>query len=83
MKYSKTDIGRDDLVKEFFLSKNIRETTKEHYLQRLSVYCSFIEKTPSEMIEEAEYEEEERIRMRKRKIKQCFLSWLDEQQEKA
>lgn len=83
MKYSKTDIARDDLVKEFFLSKNIRETTKKHYLQRLSVYCSFINKTPSEMIEEAEYEEEERIRMRKRKIKQYFLSWLDEQQEKG
>lgn len=83
MKYSKTDIARDDLVKEFFLSKNIRKTTKEHYLQRLSVYCSFINKTPSEMIEEAEYEEEERLRMRKRKIKQYFLSWLDEQQEKG
>jgi hypothetical protein len=28
MKYSKTDIGRDDLVKEFFLSKNIRRPQK-------------------------------------------------------
>jgi integrase len=81
MKYSKTDIARDDLVKEFFLSKNIRESTKKHYLQRLSVYCSFINKTPSEMIEEAEYEEEERLRMRKRKIKEYFLTWLSEFQE--
>lgn len=30
------------------------------------------------MIEEAENEEEERLRMRKRKIKEYFLSWLDE-----
>ncbi|MEN6574139.1 tyrosine-type recombinase/integrase [Methanobacterium aggregans] len=81
MKFSKTDISMDDLVKEFFLAKNIRETTKNHYLMRLSYYCSFIGKAPSEMIEEAETEEEERLRMRKRKIKDYFLSWLEELQK--
>jgi hypothetical protein len=34
------------------------------------------------MIEEAE-KEEDRIRMRKRKIRNYFLSWLDEPQQKG
>lgn len=83
MKFSKKDIAKDDLIKEFFLAKNIRDSTKQSYLIRLSFYCSFIAKSPSEMIEEAEEEEEERIRMRKRKIKKYFLSWLNELQEKG
>ncbi|WP_169032770.1 tyrosine-type recombinase/integrase [Methanobacterium subterraneum] len=73
----------DSMVKEFFLAKNIRESTKNHYLIRLRYYCDFIEKTPSQMIEEAEAEEEERLRMRKRKIRKYFLSWLDELQTKG
>ena len=78
MKFSKADIYNDELVKEFFLAKNIRESTKQHYTLRLRKYCSFIGKTPTEMIEEAENEEEERLRMRKRKIRKYLLSWFDE-----
>lgn len=81
LKFSKSDIAMDDLVKDFFLAKNIRDSTKNHYLLRLSYYCSFISKTPQQMIEEAEDEEEDKVRMRRRKIKKYFLSWLDEMQE--
>ncbi|NMO09508.1 tyrosine-type recombinase/integrase [Methanobacterium subterraneum] len=83
MKFTEADISMDSMVKEFFLAKNIRESTKNHYLIRLRYYCDFIEKTPSQMIEEAEAEEEERLRMRKRKIRKYFLSWLDELQTKG
>jgi len=82
MKFTESDISMDSLVKEFFLAKNIRESTKNHYLIRLRYYCSFIEKTPSQMIEEAENEEEELLRMRRRKIRKYLLSWLDEMQKK-
>lgn len=78
MTFKESDISMDSLVKEFFLAKNIRDSTKYHYIVRLRYYCNFIGKTPSQMIEEAEYEEEERLRMRKRKIRKYFLSWLDE-----
>lgn len=80
-KFSLVDIGNDELVKEFFLTKNIRESTKKHYILRLRRYCTFIGKTPTKMIEEAESEEEERIRMRKRKIRSYLLSWFDEMQK--
>lgn len=83
MRFTEADISMDSMVKEFFLAKNIRESTKKHYLFRLCYYCSFIGKTPSQMIEEAEDEEEERLRMRKRKIRKYFLSWLDELQKKG
>ena len=82
MKYSYDDIAKDELIKEFFLAKNIRKTTQDHYLNRLSYYCTFIQKKPTQMIEEAENEEEKRIRMRKRKIRQYFLTWLDYLQNK-
>lgn len=82
MKFTESDISMDSMVKEFFLAKNIRESTKNHYLIRLRYYCSFIGKTPSQMVEEAENEEEERLRMRKRKIRKYFLLWLDELQTK-
>lgn len=83
MRFTEADISMDSMVKEFFLAKNIRESTKKHYLVRLRYYCSFIDKTPSQMIEEAEDEEEERLRMRKRKIRKYFLSWLEELQTKG
>jgi integrase len=77
MTFSRTDIINDELVKEFFLAKNIRDSTKNHYIDRLRRYCNFIGKTPTQMIEEAENEEEQRLRMRKRKIRKYLISWFD------
>ena len=71
------------MVKEFFLSRNIRNSTKRHYILRLKKYCNFIGKTPTKMIEEAEEEEEDRLRMRKRKIRSYLLSWPDEMEKEG
>jgi hypothetical protein len=33
MKFAKDGISKDELVKEFFLTKNIKESAKHHYLK--------------------------------------------------
>ena len=76
------DIKKDEVVQEYFLAKNIRQSTKKLYTRRLRYYCNFVGKTPTELIEEAENEEEQGLRMRKRSIKKYFLSWLKELQQK-
>jgi len=55
---------------DFIDSRDIRETTKKHYAERLTRFCIFIGKTPTQLIEEAEDEEENGVRMKKRKIRQ-------------
>lgn len=70
------DIINDEHFKEFVNSRSIRETTKKQYISRVFNYCSFLNKTPTEIIEEAEEEEDLRIRMKKRKIKRYLNDYL-------
>lgn len=71
------DIQDDRLVKIFFQSRDLKPGTEERYLRALTLYSEFINKTPTEWIQEAENEEENRIRMRQRKIKQYQLDFKD------
>jgi hypothetical protein len=41
------------------------------------MYCNFIEKTPTELIDEAEKEEDLQIRMRNRSVKKYLLDFKD------
>lgn len=62
-------IEEDELVKEFLGSRPIKYPTIKNYLMRFWHYSNFTGKLPSELIEEAENEEEQKIRTRHRKIK--------------
>ncbi|WP_414469453.1 tyrosine-type recombinase/integrase [Methanobacterium sp. ACI-7] len=75
------DIHEDTTLLEFLDSRNTKESTKEIYIRRIVVYCKFIGKTPTELIEEAEKEEEKRIRMRNRKIKRYFINYIKHMKE--
>ena len=46
----------------------INSSIKEYTLQ-IKIYCNFVKKTPAELIEKAEKEEENSVRMKNRKIK--------------
>lgn len=72
------DIENDPCVKDFLRSRRLRESTKKEYLGRLNQYCLFIGKTPTELIEEAEMEQDQGIKTRKRKIKGYILDYIDE-----
>jgi integrase len=67
--YKTADIIEDPLVQEFFDSRPISKGTKKNYLYRFIKYSNFTGKSPSELIDEAEKEEDSQIRNRHRKIK--------------
>ena len=72
----------DPLIKEFLQNRNIKPKTQRNYIYHLSDYCKATNKNPSELIEEAEVEEDKKIRLRLRKIKKhlkTFDDYLDAQ----
>ena len=69
------DITEDHLVELFLQNRDLAEKTRIRYLHAIKIYSEFINETPTQWIEEAENEEEDRIRMRKRKIKTYQLDF--------
>ena len=58
------EILHDLHFQEFINSRSIKESTKQQYVIRISDYCNFLNKSPTDLIEEAESEEDERLRMK-------------------
>ena len=77
MKLEIKDIENDEEIKDYLRAKPRRKSTQMEHLIRLKVYCNFIDKTPSELIKEAEFDEENRIRMKKRHIRKYFLEYSE------
>lgn len=76
--YTKNDIKQDNTVKEFFRNRNLKKSTEENYLKVLRRYSNFIDKTPSQFIDEAEQQEEDGVRLRKRKIKTYLIDYFND-----
>jgi integrase len=71
------DLNNDPLIQEYIQNHGIKPNTIIQYKKALNIYCNFLGMTPNELIEEAEDEEETRIRMRRRKIKSHLLNFKD------
>ena len=71
------DITNDRHIKDFYRTRNLREGTQRLYDTILKQYCLFTEKSPTELIEEAEKDEIDRIRMKDRKIKKYLLEYSE------
>lgn len=69
------DISDDTLFKSFVINRGLRERTIKRYKRQLESYCVFMNKTPSELIQEAENEEDQGLRMRNRSIKLNLLEF--------
>jgi integrase len=72
----------DKLFQEFIYGRKLKQSTQDVYGIKLTAYSELIGMTPSELIQEAEEEEDDGIRLRKRKIKtyfQRYHEWLTEQ----
>lgn len=67
--FNKSDIEDDPLVQEFFGSRPISDGTRKNYINRFRLYSNFTGLSPSELIKEAENEEDNQIRSRHRTIK--------------
>lgn len=71
------DLKDDPLIKEYIQNHNIKPNTILRFTRGITLYSEFLDKTPEEWISEAEAEEENRIRMRRRKIKKYLLDFKD------
>ena len=65
----------EHLVNEWFLKRNISSGTQRTYKIALKYFCNLIGKTVSQLIEEAEVEEDKGIRPRKRNVTLYLLKY--------
>ncbi|KYC53854.1 MAG: site-specific tyrosine recombinase XerC [Candidatus Methanofastidiosum methylothiophilum] len=75
MEYTLEDINNDALVEDF-LDRNIAENTKRFHITALKDYCNYIQKLPTALIEEAEEEQDNNVKIKHRKIKKYFNSYI-------
>lgn len=78
----KTD---DELIDDFVRTRNLKESSKQIYTSTINLYTKFNNASLIELLKEAEYEEEESIRWKKRTLKKRlinFRSWLTENYRK-
>ena len=66
------DIKKDHLYKEYVLNRNLKPGTIRSYTQKLQIYSKVTGLTLTQLIEQAEEDEDNGIRLRKRKIKTNF-----------
>jgi hypothetical protein len=67
------NVSDDNLLKEYIQNHDLKPNSIKHYNLVLRTYSKFVGMSPSEWITEAE--EESRIRMRSRKIKNYLLNF--------
>ncbi|MGZ7047714.1 MAG: tyrosine-type recombinase/integrase [Methanobacterium sp.] len=71
------EIENDSMLIEFLESKKRRNSTKVQYIKRMKRYCDFTGLNPTELIKEAEFEEETIFRMKLRIIKGYLEGFRD------
>ena len=68
MSSNEYDISQEKLFQDFIIERNLRKETIKSYKSALQKYCTFHQMTLSELIDEADTEEEMRVRAKNRKI---------------
>jgi integrase len=83
MAFELDDIKNDRCFKDFIRSRSRRTNTISQYITRIRVYANFTGKNPTELIEEAESEEDQGIRLRNRKINDYFYEFREKLEEEG
>ncbi len=65
----------DPIFQDFINNRDLRDSTIKNYRMILTSYSKYTELTPEQLIDEAELEEEQGIKLRKRKIKQHLIGF--------
>ena len=63
----------DNYLEKFFIDKGSSESTKRHYIAAVKIYTRLTGHTLEELIDDADHEEEQRIRWKKRRIKDYLI----------
>lgn len=75
--FTRDEILKDENVKEFLRTSWRKESTKKEYITRIRHYSNFTGKTPTQLIDEAEKEQDAGIKRRKRQIKKYIFDFID------
>lgn len=75
-------LKEDSYIKEWLKSINSKPNTEKNYLLALHFFTDYTNKTPEELITEAEQEIENNILPRKRNVKRYLLEFKDQLQKK-
>jgi len=78
-----SDLKNDSILSNWFLSIDASAYTQRNYLQAIKAFCEFTEKTPDELILEAEQEIKYGLLMRQRYIKIYLISFKKSLQDKG
>ncbi len=76
-------LSKDSYILEWFANIEAAKNTQRNFLRGMELYTEFVNKTPAELIEEAEQEILSGTLMRKRKIREYLLTfreWLKTQE---
>ena len=80
MKFDSKDMV---IIKQWYIKRNISSGTQKSYNTAIRDYCELIEKSPSELIDEAEKEEDKGIRTRKRKVVEYLMLYKEHLENKV
>lgn len=69
------NMNNNTIIEEFVKARRLKKGTAEQYKIALNFYSKFQEKPLSELISEADFEEEQGIRWKNRKLKQRLLTY--------
>lgn len=83
MTFSNEDISNDKEFKRFLRSKNLKKGSIRLYIHRLRMYCNFHDMTISELITEADEEQDEgKTKIRKRQVNDRVGDFLEHLKER-
>lgn len=73
--YKHMNMNNNAIIEEFVKARRLKKGTAEQYQIALNFYSKFQEKPLSELLEEADLEEEQGIRWKNRKLKQRLITY--------
>jgi len=74
---TRTEIENDPCLQDYLQSQWLKKCTKRIYIYRIKGYCQYLNKTPTELIEESEEEQDVGVKRRKHKIKQYIFDYIE------
>ena len=81
MQLSSKDIKNDETFQEFLDARGITAKTVRKHIISMKHYCNLHQQTPTQLIEEAEIEQDNGVKRKKRKIRKKlikYVAWLKE-----
>lgn len=70
------NVSEDPTFKAFISKKERKPRTIKNNISKLKMYCKYLQMTPTEIIQEAEEDEDDRVRMKYRRICNHWMNFI-------